>query len=180
MRPMSPFASPLFAAAILLVLAGLAKLAMPDPTRVAMRQAGLPNGAGIVRAEGSLEVLVGGVALVAGGAVAAAAVAVLYAAFAGFVALLAHRTRNSAPCGCFGPSEAPVGALHVVVDLVIAALAAGATVRTTTGLWEATSATPWAGVPFLALTLLLAGATHLTLTLLPALQAAMKPQGAAS
>ena len=177
---MSAFAGPLFAAAGLLLLAGAAKVTAPDATRVALRSAGLPSKAWMARALGVVEIAIAGAALVVGGAIPAALVALTYVGFAGFVAVLARRTRSTAPCGCFGASDAPVGTLHVVLNVAIAALAVGAAIRPTDGLAQATSETPWAGVPFFALTALLAWATYVALTLLPELQAAMKPQGATS
>ena len=177
---MSPFAGPLFAAALLLLAAGAVKVASPAGTRVALQKAGLPSQAMAVRLLGIVEVAIAVAALAIGGAVAAGLVALAYLGFAGFAALLSHRTRNTASCGCFGASDAPVGTVHVVVDLVAAALCAAAALDPTTGLAQATSETPWARVPFYGLTALLAWATYLSLTLLPELQAAMKTPGAAS
>lgn len=176
---MSPFAGPLFAAALLLLVAGAAKVTTPAATRVALRTAGLPNTPLVARGLGAVECAIAISALAVGGRIPAALLTVTYLGFAGFSAQLQRRSRGTAGCGCFGASSAPVGTLHVVLNLATAAAVAGATVRTTDGLLAATSDTPWAGVPFYAVTALLAWATYVALTALPALVAATKTTGAA-
>lgn len=176
---MSPFAGPLFAAAILLLMAGASKVATPAATRLALRTAGLPNTPLAARALGAVECAIALNALAVGGRIPAALVTATYLGFAGFSAQLARASRGTASCGCFGASSAPVGSLHVVLNLATAAAVAGAIVKPADGLLAATSDTPWAGVPFFALTALLAWATYLALTALPALVAATKTTGAA-
>lgn len=177
---MSPFAGPLFAAALLLLVAGVAKVATPAATRVALRTAGLPSTPLVARALGAVECAIALSALALGGPVPAALVALTYLGFAGFSARLAAASRGTASCGCFGASSAPVGRLHVAVNLATAVLVAPAVFAPVDGIGQAVSDTPWAGVPFVALTALLAWAVYLTLTRLPELQAAMKPTGTAS
>ena len=52
---MSAFAAPLFAAAALLVVAGIGKILRPPTTQVALRTAGMPGRAWIVRSIGVVE-----------------------------------------------------------------------------------------------------------------------------
>ncbi len=110
----------------LLLVAGFAKLRQPEDTGEALRAAGLPGNAVVVRMLGITELLVGAGALLVGG-IWMAAVAVLYL---GFTAFTASRLRTpSATCGCLGGDrDVPVTRMHVLVDLVIAlgaGLAAG-------------------------------------------------------
>lgn len=176
---MSPFAGPLFAAAILLLVAGAAKVATPAATRVALRTAGLPSAPLVARGLGVVECAIAVSALAAGGRIPAVLVTLTYLGFAGFSAQLAKRSRGTADCGCFGASSAPVGTLHVVLNLATAAAVAGAVVKPSDDLLAAASDTPWAGAPFYAVTALLAWATYVALTALPALVAATKTSGAA-
>jgi hypothetical protein len=172
---MSPFAGPLFAAALVLGLAGVVKATRPDPTRIALRNAGLPGPAWLARAIGAGEVAVAGYALVAGGRVGAALVVAAYVAFAAFAEVVRRRSRGRASCGCFGASDAPVGTLHVAADLVVAAVVLGAVVDPTAGITTVVTETPAAGVPFVGATLLLAWLLQVLLTAVPELQAAHRP-----
>ena len=173
---MSPFAGPLFAAAIVLGVAGILKATRPDPTRIALRSAGLPGTAVVARSLGIVEVAIAAYALVVGGAGASVVVAIAYAGFAGFGALVRSRTKGQASCGCFGSSDAPVTGLHVVVDLGVAALALATLADPPPGIVEAAGDTPLAGVPFVAFTLVLAWLLQVLLTALPELQAAGNPR----
>lgn len=171
---MGALAGPLFAAAALLALAGVGKVARPAATRVALRQAELPSSALAARALGAIEIVIGLAALVLGGPIPAALTAASYAGFAWFAHRLDAKTRGTASCGCFGDSSASVGTLHVGINLAITALLVGAVAFPTDGIAAATSETPWAGVPFLALTALLTWMVYVSLTALPELLDAMK------
>lgn len=109
-------------ASALLVLAGTAKVRWPSGTVDALAGAGLPARRWAVRMLGGAEVAVGVTVLTVGGTVPAATTAALYAGFAGFV--VRQRRRTGAPCGCFGEARTPVGAGHLVVN-VVATVAAG-------------------------------------------------------
>ena len=170
---MSALAGPLFAAALLTALAGGFKLIRPDATRVALRTAGLPNGPLAVRALGSVEVVAALVVVAFGGRLGGAIVLVAYLGFAGFAAHLANRSRRSVPCGCFGSSSAPVGHLHVIVNLLLAAVGAASIAVPTEGI-AAVADTPAAGVPFVVFTLLLTWLLLVALTALPELLAAAR------
>jgi hypothetical protein len=171
---MSPLAGLVFAAAILLGVAGVGKVTSPGATRIALRSAGLPATAVAARGLGAVEVLVAIAALVVGGPVASGLVAVSYLGFAWFARRLERMTRGAAPCGCFGASSAPVGTLHVVINLVIAVGVAVAAVDAPGPIWDAAGETPWAGVPFVGLVLLLAWLVFVALTALPETLAAAK------
>ena len=177
---MSPFAGPLFAAALLLGIAGLGKLTRPAATRVALRQAGLPSDAWSARLLGAVEFAAALGAVVVGGWLHASFVTAFYLGFAWFSWRLERRTRGQASCGCFGDASAPVGRLHVVLNLAVAVVVAGAIVQPAEGIATVPADTPWAGVPFLALTALLTWMLYVSLTALPTLLDAMrtKPAGA--
>lgn len=115
-------AGPYLAACVLLVVAGVAKLRRPEPTRAALASAGLALPALPVRLLGGVEVALGAVGASTAAAGPALAVAAAYAAFAGFT-LVSLRRRDGAGCGCFGEATAPLHPLHVVVDLALAAAA---------------------------------------------------------
>lgn len=177
---MSPVAGPLFAAAILLGIAGVLKLARPDATRVALRTAGLPGRAAVARSIGLGEVGVALYVLVAGGRWAAALLTCAYLGFAAFSALVVARSKGQAPCGCFGASDTPLTKLHVWVDVGIAAVGAIGVVVGLPGIASVAGDTPLAGVPFVGFTIILAWLVLVLLTALPALQAAGRPSGSVS
>lgn len=171
---MSPLAGLLFAAALLVGVAGLAKVVSPDPTRVALRTAGLPSARWMPRALGLSELAITIVVFVVAGRLGAGLVAAAYVGFAAFSALLLRRSRGRASCGCFGGSDSPVTKIHVVLNLLVAGAAAACMVEPVPHLIDAASDTPWGGVPFILLVALLAWLVQVALTALPALQAAEK------
>jgi hypothetical protein len=175
---MSPLAGPLYAAAALLAVAGAGKVARPDATRVALRQANLPNRRWMAQALGATEVAIGLGTIAIGGPIPAALTGASYAGFAWFAHRLDRATRGTAGCGCFGANSAPVGRLHVAVNVVIAAIAVAAAATDLDGIAAATDA-PWAGTPFLGLTALLTWMVYVTLTALPAALDAARPKAAA-
>lgn len=59
---------------------------------------------------------------------ATAALGLLYLGFAAFSVRLLVRRGAAASCGCFGQRHAPVGVEHVVVNLLVAAVAIDAVV----------------------------------------------------
>lgn len=107
---------------------------------------------------GAVEIVVGGVALVAGGRLAALAVAALYVGFTVYV-LVAVR-RQAEDCGCFGTSRARPTMTHAVIDgmLAVAALAAACAPATAAPLTVALD-TPFSGLVY---AVFLATATGLT------------------
>lgn len=170
---MSPLAGPLFAAAALMALAGVLKVAHPDSTRVALRTAGLPSSSVAVRVLGATEAAAAIAVVAVGGRLAGALVAAAYVGFAGFAAHLAHQSRRAVPCGCFGSSTAPVGPLHVAISAALAVVGLASLVWPTGGI-ASIGDTPAAGALFVAFTLLLTWLLLVALTALPELLAASK------
>jgi hypothetical protein len=166
-------AAPFAAASTVLAYSGLTKLARPAPAARTLALVGLPSGRGAVRALGLVELMVGAVALVTAQRVAAVALALVYGALAAFAVSLLRRAPD-ADCGCFGASSAPVGAAHVVVDVVAAAVALVVAIAPFGSLADVLADQPLAGVPFAVLTALLAWLTVVTMTDLTALARAAR------
>jgi hypothetical protein len=120
-------AAPYLAAAALLVVAGVPKVADPMPLVRALRSTGLPAGGSagraLVRAFAVGEVLVGVAAVLAPGRVTAALVGVAYLAFTGFVGLALARGGVLESCGCFGKADTPPTRAHLVVTALLAVVA---------------------------------------------------------
>lgn len=133
------------AAALLLGVAGAAKLLRPTATGAALATAGLPAGTGAVRAVGVLEAAIAIGVVVRGGRVPTLLLALTYLAFAGFVLRL-RSVDTSAPCGCFGRST-PVGVPHIVLNLASSLVAAWSATRPVDGLASTTRDSPWGTVP---------------------------------
>jgi hypothetical protein len=116
--------APFAVAALVLIVAGVAKLRAPQVAVQALRQLSLPGGTAMIRAFAALEVALGLWALMSPGGVGAIALACCYAVFAALGALLASR---SGACGCFGEGDFPASGLQAVISGVLAAAcAAGA------------------------------------------------------
>lgn len=103
----------------LLVPAGVAKLRRPVGAADALGWHSRRAHAA-VRGVGAGEIALAGAVLVTGGPTAAALLALAYLVFA---AVAVRQRRRGASCGCFGQAEAPVGLLHVVVNLTVAVAA---------------------------------------------------------
>jgi hypothetical protein len=121
-------------AAALLVVSGVAKLRSVEPTRNALRAAGLPAPASAVVVLAAAEIAAGSTAVVTLGRPAAVTVASLYVGFAGFVVLARLRGGPDASCGCFGRREGPVGSVHLLTTLALATVASLAAVAPGPGL----------------------------------------------
>lgn len=119
---MSALAPPFALLALLLALAGAAKLRAPAPAAAALFALGLPSRAALVRAIGLGELALGVAALAVPGPLTAAGVAAAYAVFALVVAALA-RSAPGIPCGCFGEGSFTATRAHAGVDAGAAALA---------------------------------------------------------
>lgn len=168
---MSPTAGIVFAAALLIAVAGVAKVTRPAATQVALRTAGLPSSRLAAQVLGAVEVLLAGVALGVAGPVGAGVVAVAYLGFAAFSAQLLRRSRGTASCGCFGGDDAPVTQLHVWLNVALAAAALVSLADPAPAIWQAAADTPWSGVPFLLLVATLTWLLLVTLTVLPSVLA---------
>ncbi|QGN58630.1 MauE/DoxX family redox-associated membrane protein [Nostocoides sp. HKS02] len=137
-------AGPFLAAAGLLVVAGLPKVADPLPLVRALRAAGLPAGRPLVRLFAVAEIAIGVGALVAPGRASALAVAAAYLLFTGFVAHVLRRGGVLGSCGCFGKPDTPATYTHLVLTAAAALAALATAVDPPAG--------PWAGVDGAAVT----------------------------
>jgi hypothetical protein len=168
-------------AAGLLCVAGVAKAAHPDDTALAMT-ALVPGRPPLrlvraaVRAGALVETALGAAAIVFPRPATAALVALSYLVFFAVVAYARWRGGPLATCGCFGRPDTPPTALHLVIDLALAAVAATVAVTAppanTLGLQLAHQ--PWAGFPLLFVSAVGLWLTALALSALGALTAARR------
>jgi hypothetical protein len=126
---MAPFA----VAALVLIVAGVAKPRAPAPAAAAMRELGLPTAALATRLFAAFEIALGIWALATPTSVAAIALACCYAAFAGLALLLASRR---AACGCFGEGDFPASRAQALLSAVLAVASAAAAVWPPHGLLD--------------------------------------------
>lgn len=120
MYPQGLLSATFYAAAALLLAAGVVKLRRPEPTAEALA-GGLPGRHLLVRALGLVEVGIGAGCFVRPGFLAPA-LALLYASFAVFVGHVLARGLPLRSCGCLGETETEPSRAHVAVT-VTAALA---------------------------------------------------------
>ena len=146
-------AGPFAAFAVLLAIAGVAKAVRPLPTSRALRAAGLPSRAGLVRLLGAGEATLAVIALLVAGPVPAALVAMSYASFAAFVGYAKVRGLAISSCGCFGKPDTPPTAAHLVVNAAAAVLAGAAALSPGRSPLGQLAHSPGAGVPFTMLVL---------------------------
>jgi hypothetical protein len=167
-------------AAGLLCMAGVAKAARPDDTARAMATLvpGPPPSVmrWLVRAGAVAEAVLGALALAFPRPATATLVALSYAGFFAVVVYARLRGRPLATCGCFGRPDTPPTALHLVVDLVLAAAAAAVAVGASPHGTLATQLAhqPWAGLPLLFVSAVGLWLTALALSSLGALAAARR------
>jgi hypothetical protein len=168
-----PLVAPTMAAALLLAVAGAPKLVNPHDTRRALRSVGLPVPAVVVRAGGLLEVGIGTLALLRGGAVADGLVAASYLGFTGFVILALRSGGVVASCGCVGRPDTPPTLAHVLVTATFAVVAGVAATIGPTGVltWVTSSASAATQVAVIGFAVLLAWLAWLSLAELPRLRA---------
>ena len=153
-------------------------MARPDGTRVALRTVGLPASTVAARGLGVVEIVVAVAALWQTVPLTVLAVGTFYLGFAMFSEVLRRRTAGRGGCGCFGVSSAPVGRLHVLVNLIAVgvAIAVAAEANPLESYGGVMAATPAAGVPFFLGTVVLMGLVKALLTDLPELRAAIHPR----
>jgi hypothetical protein len=184
---------PYLVACGLLIIAGVAKALRPADTARALVQLAAPRAsaparrgerhrtrapslAGMrtaVRVGAAAEALLGAVALAAPRAGTAAAVAVSYLAFAAVVGLAMARGGALATCGCFGRPDTPPTAVHLALNLVLAASAVAVAVTAPSAgtLGGVLAHQPWQGVPLVLVTVLGTWLATLVLVRLAALEA---------
>ena len=115
--------APFLVAALVLCVAGVAKLRSPGPALAALAGAGLPASPLAVRAVAGAELALGAGAAVHPGRALAVALA---NAYAGFAALALRRASRRWACGCFGATGAPATTLHAILSVALALVAAAA------------------------------------------------------
>lgn len=120
---MPALTGPALAIAALLALAGAQKVLDPTMTVGALRALRLPSSSLLVRLGAAFEMVLGLVAIMVGGPVVWTLVAASYLTFAAFVvAALRHGTLIGS-CGCFGREDTPPHWSHVMLNVVLAAVA---------------------------------------------------------
>jgi len=167
---MGAWAGPFLIAALLLAVAGAAKVIDPTTTVGALRKLGLPASATAVRVGGAVEVVLAVGAVLTGAPVLAGLVAVSYLLFTAFVLVALGRGLPIGSCGCFGKVDTPPSVLHVVVNLAAVAAAIGVALGDGTGIADVLADQPLAGVPFLLLVAVGGYAAFTALTVVPQLR----------
>jgi len=167
----SAFAGPLLAGAALLLAGGVAKLVRPENVARALQAADLPLGRIGIRVLAATEVVIALGAVMIGGWLPATLVALSYALFAGFVGTALARGWTLSSCGCFGTPDSPPTAVHVVIDLVLAAAAVGAAVHGGAAPLALVRRRPGWGTGMVVGSVVTAGLAYLALVRLPRLRA---------
>jgi hypothetical protein len=144
--------------ALLLGLAGFAKVRRPGPSSVMLRAAGVPGAPLAARAIAIAEIGVLVAALVLPGRLAGGVVAVVFAGLTAGAAVGARRAGDQS-CGCFGDEGPPLGPRHIATNLAAALAAAGAAIVGPTSLPRLASHRPGLAL----VDLLLAGVLALVL-----------------
>ena len=155
--------------AVLLAVAGAAKVADPGATSAALQGARLVADRRLVRVLGGGEIALAIAVLAVGGRLPAALLGIAYAVFAAFAY---RQSRQGEGCGCFGVSDAPATRLHVVINVAAAALAAGAAWRPGPSLGAVLRDDVFEAALTAGALLLAAAALRLALTALPELAVA--------
>ena len=136
--------------AVVVALSGVTKLLSPRPFAELTATVGVPVGTVGARIAGLMEIALGVWVVATGSRIACAVLSVAYVVFA--LVVVAARRAGAPSCGCFGASAAPPSAVHVVVNLVSAAIAAlAAATGDVEGIATTISDQPLAGVPFVLL-----------------------------
>jgi hypothetical protein len=168
-------------AAGLLCVAGVAKALRPDDTALAM--AALSPGRpplrlvrSVVRAGALAEAALGAVAILFPRPAIAALVALSYLVFVAVVTYARWRGGPLATCGCFGRLDTPPTALHLVLNLVLAAAATAVAICGSPGstLGQQLVHQPWAGFPLVFASAVGVWLSALALSALAALTAARR------
>jgi hypothetical protein len=165
--------TPIAVAAVVLAVAGLAKLRSPAGARYALAAAGVSVPSGAVRVVAVGELALAALVLLVPGRATCALLAGMYALLALVARALARR---GAACGCFGGDDAPATAAHVWLSAALAAAAAAGIAWPAHGVAWLLSAAPGVAAP---LALGIAGAAYATVlayTELPAAWSAWRPR----
>lgn len=149
-------------AALLLAVAGIAKLWRPTFTTGALSTVGLPSAPVFVRLFAVVEIVVAIDVLGWSGIAPVLALSILYAGFVVFSAVLLRRDPG-ASCGCFGTGS-PISPVHVVVNAAVALVTAAAVVTGTVALPRLLDDGPWPPAVPILLVLAVTGLLLLLLT----------------
>jgi Methylamine utilisation protein MauE len=151
------------AAALLLLIAGLAKIARPAPTTELLVSLGIPAREPLARVIGVAESGVGIAALGIGGPLTAAATGAFYVGFV--VVVVRALGAGATSCGCFGRADAPPSWIHVLGNVVLAAVSFVAIGGDSA--IEVMDDQPAGGIGFVLLVGVLAGLALVAFTALP-------------
>ena len=174
--PAEALAGPLFAAALVLVVAGLAKLRDPFATADLLAVFRVPRPLAAARGFGALELVTGLAVIAVPGRLLASSVAALYLAFALVAAYLVAARVPLASCGCFGREDTSPGALHVLLSIAVAGAAAAAGAFPPPRLDTLLPSLPLAGAPFVVGVLAAAAGAVLVCAYLPRLASSYEPR----
>lgn len=171
---------PYWVAAVVLAVAGIAKLRRPSAVTEALRAVGLPASPTTAIGLGVGELVLAVSVFAVGGPIPGLLTAGAYLAFAAVAARLASLAANpSKPmigCGCFGRSATPIGPTHVFANVALAAASLTAVLTSDTPSLPAVAADlPALGLAHLLLIAAAAAATVAILTVLPETKAARIP-----
>ena len=156
---------PFAVAAIVLCVAGVAKLRSPGTAANALAVLGAPGGVTLARAIAVGELALGCWCIVAPSRIGAALIAVAYGGFAALGLVLARR---HASCGCFGAGETRATPAQAALSAALMAVAIAATISVPHGLpWIVARGAPGAAVLLIGVAAA-AYATVLAYTELPA------------
>lgn len=164
------------AAALLLLVAGVAKVVRPAPTSELLATLGLSARAAIAVAIGAAELAVGLTALAVGGPAPAAATGVLYVGFT--LVVWRAMAAGAESCGCFGRVDAPPSWIHVVGNAALAAVSFGAAAGDSP--LDVMDGQPAGGVAFVLGVGVVAGLALVAFTALPEALGARHPQATAA
>lgn len=159
----------LYAAALLLALAGLVKVRDPMPTAHVLATSGLPHRVWLVRFLGLFELLIGIGSLGVARWEVRISLGVLYSLFGGFLGYVLIKRVPLTTCGCAGREQTPPSWLHVVLNVGAAMVAALAAQSGTAGIRTLILHLRFAAGPFLLGTLMLAYLLYMAVALLPRL-----------
>lgn len=109
-------------AAVIIAVAGVAKMAKPQVAIHAMQAAGVTVPAWLVTAFGGFELALGVAVVTWQWMPAVALLAGCYSGFAVFALRILVGGGPAVSCGCFGQDDAPIGVEHVIVNLAMAAV----------------------------------------------------------
>jgi len=163
----------LWAAAVILGVAGGGKLIRPGPTIQAIRAADVPGefffaSKFAVRILGLVEIGIAIAVLGGGGAVPAALLSVSYLA----LTVVAWRMIRVAPgqdCGCFGSSSEPISRWHLIVNGAFCGVGAAAVFWPQPSVFDEVGQAGAQGILLLGLAFLLAWLCYFLMSALPAL-----------